>query len=216
MSLRPDTDSLATLEATFAQLEREALDVLDALLPDFGPVSLHRQADGRFVGQAFHLTVDLPDGPYDSPEAIAGNGFEPSTHSASSASALAMRAHLHEAFVSGYRRKFGRTPPSVAVELVTLRVSALAPAREEGLLSGSQPDGEKTAPTRHTRPAYFPELGGFINVPVLRRNTLPVGFRATGPLLIEDAGSTLVLGPGADVALSPSGNLIVDLEPNLP
>ncbi len=227
VSLRPETDPLDKLESSFAELAADALAALADVQHDFGPVRLHRQADGRFVGQAFHLTVDLPDGPYDGRVAAPGEqGLNPA-HDASPFDEAAMRARLHEAFVSGYQRKFGRTPPSVAVELVTLRVSARAPAPPVG--PSSQASGHRSPPVSSapsgrvsrlaapdSRPVYFPELGGFVDTPVLRRADLPDGFQSPGPLLIEDAGSTLVLGPQAHVMLSASGNLIIDLEGSRP
>ena len=196
VSLRPATDSLNLLESTFAELEADALASLEDLATDFGPVRLYRQADGRFVGQAFHLTVDLPAGPYTLAETDAP----------------ALRARLHEAFVSGYQRKFGRTPPSVAVELVTLRVAAIAPARNRFEPSALHRPGQDPHPVNPSRPVYFPEAGGFVDTPVLRRAHLPVNFSAPGPLLIEDSSSTLVLGPHGRVTLSAHGNLIIDLD----
>ena len=215
VSLRPDTDSLKRLESTFAELEADACSALHDLLTDFGPVSLHRQADGRFVGQAFHLTVDLPDGPYANGEPQAGDASRENDalRQHDPASEALMRTRLRDAFVTGYQRKFGRTPPQVAVELVTLRVSARAPVRQNALSRQNRTADSGGPPNTVRRSVFFPELGGFVDTVILRRAALPAGFSAAGPLLIEDAGSTLVLGPQARVLLSSSGNLIIDIEP---
>ena len=63
-SFKPATDDLALLEAGFVALETDVSEPLAALDANFGPMRLHRRADGRFVGQGFNLAVDLPDGPY--------------------------------------------------------------------------------------------------------------------------------------------------------
>ncbi len=107
-----------------------------------------------------------------------------------------VRAALIAAFESGYREKFGRTPPDVPVELVTLRVTGeRAAARAPGRMP-------TTPARRRCRRARQPpqgrtseEVDGYLDTPVFDRATLPAGFHAPGPLLIEDAGSTLVVGP---------------------
>jgi N-methylhydantoinase A len=194
MSFRPATDSLQALEQTFAALEADARASLAPLAETFGPIRLTRQADGRFVGQGFNLSVVLPEGPY------AG----------SQDSEQDMRAQLVAAFEAGYREKFGRTPPDVPVELVNLRVAADAPPRTrfvpEALAEGPAP-GPKAL-----RQVYFKEAGGFLSTPIYERSTLLAGFAAPGPLLIEDASSSLVIGPKGQVEQLASGNLIIRIE----
>ena len=64
MSFRPSADSLEALEQAFTALESDARAALERLEQTFGPLALTRQADGRFVGQGFNLSVKLPQGPY--------------------------------------------------------------------------------------------------------------------------------------------------------
>src|SRR5699024_5668720 len=65
---------------------------------------VQRLADIRYVGQAFEVVVELPPGPY----------------TAASASVLT------EAFEHSYIEKFTRTPPSVPVEIINIRVTVTA------------------------------------------------------------------------------------------
>lgn len=194
VKIRPATDGLAAIESVFRELEGAAAKPLHALDAAFGPIALHRYADGRFVGQGFNLTVRLPDGPYDNEkedEAV-------------------IRARLIEAFESGYRQKFGRTPPDIPIELINLRVTAEAPPRQplrhDTLSSSNHP-----APKAHRR-VYFVEAGKEIETPIYERADIPTGFKAPGPVLIEDAGSTLVVGPKGSVEQLASGNLIITIE----
>ncbi|TXI83187.1 MULTISPECIES: hydantoinase/oxoprolinase family protein [unclassified Cupriavidus] len=191
-SFRPATDSLATIEQAFADLESQARAALEPLMQTFGPVALVRHADGRFAGQGFNLSVRLPDGPYT-------RGAE-----------AEVRAALIAAFESGYREKFGRTPPDVPVELVTLRVTGEAPPRER-FEPEAPGQGAQVAPTSR-REVYFRESDGYVLTPVFERAALPVGFTAAGPLLIEDTGSTLVVGPRGQVEQLASGNLVIRIE----
>lgn len=194
VSMRPATDSLESLESAFGVLESQASASLAGLSGAFGPVALIRQADGRFAGQGFNLSVKLPDGPYSG--AAAG-------------AAAAVRAGLIAAFEGAYREKFGRTPPDVAIELVNLRVTAQAPPRQEFSPERLEP-GASPAP-KAVREVYFKEAGGFVATPIYERSTLKAGFVARGPLLVEDSSSTLVVGPKGRVEQLASGNLVITI-----
>jgi N-methylhydantoinase A len=195
MSFKPASDSLGALEKAFSMLEAEARSSLGHVSETFGPIALTRQADGRFIGQGFNLSVRLPDGSY------AG---------AQADSEESVRARLIEAFETVYREKFGRTPPDVPVELVNLRVAGDAPPRKrfvpEQLGSGGKP-----AP-KGARQVYFKEANGYVSTPIYERSALLAGFAADGPLLVEDASSTLVVGPKGHVEQLPTGNLVITIK----
>jgi N-methylhydantoinase A len=195
VSMRPATDRLDELEAAFQSLEAQAQASLEALSESFGPVTLIRQADGRFAGQGFNLSVRLPDGPY------AGEGAGTSD---------VVRTKLISSFESAYREKFGRTPPDVAVELVNLRVTAEAPPRRS-FTPEPLPVGGESAP-KGVRQVYFKEAEGFLATPIYERSALRSGFAAKGPLLVEDPSSSLVVGPKGRVEQQPSGNLVITIE----
>ena len=198
VSFRPATDSLATLEEAFAALEAQARGALDQLAETFGPIALVRHADGRFAGQGFNLSVALPAGPYTATAAAGGQTEQE------------VRAALVAAFESGYREKFGRTPPDVPVELVNLRVTGEAPPRQAfdaETLAGGEP-----ARPKGSRLVYFREAGAYVETPVFERGALQAGFSAAGPLLVEDASSSLVVGPKGHVKQLASGNLVITIE----
>jgi N-methylhydantoinase A len=195
VNVRPSVGSMDDLERAYADLEQNAAASLLPLEAAFGPVSLRRSADGRFAGQGFSLTVDLPIGPY------AGEG---------ATDADAVRESLLQAFEAGYREKFGRTPPDVPIELMNLRVSATAPPREQ-LEHLAMEEGGDIRPAGR-REVYFREAMGFLDTPVYKRDALHPGFERPGPMLIEDDGSTLVVGPRGHVRQLPSGNLIVTIQ----
>ena len=194
MNFRPSTDPLETIEQAFSALETAARSSLERLAQTFGPITLARQADGRFVGQGFNLSVKLPDGPY----AGGRSGAE-----------AEVRARLIATFEAGYRENFGRTPPDVPVELVNLRVAGHAPPRT---LFTPEALGDGAAPApKEVRRVYFKEAGGYLPTPIYERAMLAAGFRACGPLLIEDASSSLVVGPKGRVEQLASGNLIISI-----
>jgi N-methylhydantoinase A len=194
MTFRTRGDSPTALEAAYVALEAQVGASLAPLLGTFGPVALRRRAEGRFIGQGFNLAFTLPDGPY------AGCNALP---------AEAVREAIEVAFKSAYQDKFGRIPPNVPVELVNLRVSGEAPPLH-GFAQQALPAVAGAEP-RAWRQVYFREEHGYLDTPVYDREALGVGFRASGPLVVEEAGSSLIVGPRGRVEQLPSGNIVVTI-----
>jgi N-methylhydantoinase A len=196
VGLRLDRDDVRALEAAFARLEAEARAVLaDTGLPLEG-ATVRRLADGRFLGQGFDRVVALPDGPYDGGEAT--------------------RRALAAAFEAAYREKFSLTPPDVPVEFLNVRVAVRAPvAGADVVVKGAPLRGAGDA-VKGTRPAYFPEAGGFVPTTVYDRYRLGAGDELAGPAVIEEEGSTLVVGPGGRARVAASGNVVVTLPSGRP
>lgn len=195
MNFRPATGALDELEKAFSALEADARISLEPMAETFAPIGLVRQADGRFVGQGFNLSVTLPEGPYVGSQAALEKSI---------------RTRLIAAFQAVYQEKFGRIPPDVPVELVNLRVAGVAPPRKQfapnALVNGSRPE------PRELRQVFFKEASGYLSTPIYERSLLCAGFSACGPLLIEDASSTLVVGPKGHVEQLRSGNLIITIK----
>jgi N-methylhydantoinase A len=62
------------------------------------------------------------------------------------------------------------------------------------------------------RKASFPELGGFIDVPVYDGNKLGFGMAFEGPAIIEDPLTTTIVTPGSKVLINRFGSYIVDVQ----
>lgn len=175
------------LEKTFQRLEDDARTVIARTGLDPAQAEVERLSDMRYVGQAYELVVPLPAGPYSA-----------TSHEA-----------LLQAFEQHYREHFARTPPSMPIEFVNLRVRVQAPiaapearaARDEG--GGPAIKGE--------RPVYFPD-GGMRAVPVYDRYALKPGDGFAGPAVVEERESTLIVGPEADFAVSDTGSIVVDMK----
>ncbi|MFV0297318.1 MAG: hydantoinase/oxoprolinase family protein, partial [Hyphomicrobiaceae bacterium] len=187
---------LANLEQTFQRLEAEALKLVRETGVPTRSAKVSRLADGRFVGQGFDLVVPLPPGPYVSGEDVAA------------------RAALAQAFEAAYREKFSRTPPNVAIEFISIRVSVTAPVLETGALppaESAQPPATAAAPAGRHRPVRFSGEPAARDTAVWQRHHLQPGATVDGPALIEEETSTLVVPPGARAAVSLSGTIIVTL-----
>lgn len=192
VGMRTDSASMEALEARFRDLEQEARAVIEETGLGSRQVDMARFADGRFVGQGFNLTVELPPGPYEGDED-------------------AVRQALIERFRQAYREKFTHTPPNMPVEFINIRVSARCPVTSIAVERGQTVAPAEAPVPKSQRPVYFPEVGGFGDTAVYDRAALCSGMVFAGPAVIEDAGSTLVVGPGATISVTGAGNLIVDL-----
>ena len=97
------------------------------------------------------------------------------------------------------------------VEFINIRVAVRAPVAGADVrmqrVAGAGGDVVKG-----TRPAYFPEAGGWIETTVYDRARLRAGQEFTGPAVVEEEGSTLVVGPSGRARVADSGNIIVTIE----
>ena len=174
------------LEAMFARLEADARAVLAVTVPDPAAAMVERLADIRYVGQASELVVPLPAGPY----------------------TAASREALLAAFAASYLAAFTRTPPTTAVEIINVRVSASCDTSGGPPSLGSAERVDRPA-VKGTRPVYFPEKEEFQATRVYDRYALIAGQRLDGPAIVEERESTLVIGPGASFEPLASGNIRV-------
>src|SRR5215475_1100696 len=93
-------------DRVFAELEKEALDVLRLTGGDIAARTTSRLADMRYIGQGSEITVVLP---------------EPLTE-----------AGVRAEFEKAYKALFARTPPGAAIQFVAFRLSVSAPMPGSG------------------------------------------------------------------------------------
>jgi N-methylhydantoinase A len=189
VGFRLATHDIARLEASFVAIQNAATEMLTVAGVKREDVVIHRFADGRFVGQGFDLVVPLPPGPYDSSDS-------------------GIRNSLLKAFEVSYQQKFSRTPPSVPVEFINIRVSARAAVASSTTHSAER---SKSTSFASVRPVFFSDVGKYMDARVFRRTDLSVGDVHQGPAVIEEDGSTLVIGPAATFEVVPSYNIVVNI-----
>jgi N-methylhydantoinase A len=175
----------AAVEAAYDSLAAEARASLaeEGLAP--GSIGLTRLADLRYAGQAYELTVPVPDGSID----VHG---------------------LEAAFVAEHERTYGHGSLADPIDLVSIRV--VARANREAIssrLTPSEiptPSGEQSA-----RTAYFGPAVGFLDVPVIDRPALE-GVTLDGPLFVDEYDSTTVVPPGCRATLDTFGSINIDVD----
>jgi len=151
---------------------------------DAGDVKVTRQLDLRYAGQAYELTVPLPGGTFTAANFEAGI----------------------ERFHDQHRQLYGYAMEDEPVELVTLRAAGTVetpPVEDEVATAG----GEKV---RRERDVYFANRG-FVETPIVDRQTLAVGEVIDGPAILEESGCTSLLPPQTTAEVTADGNLRVDL-----
>jgi len=169
-----------------AVMTEQGRDLLIASAVNARDIRVEYSVDMRYVGQGREIPVCFPM-----------EEMPPSERAAT----------LSRWFEDAYQRLYQRSGPPVPQEILNWRVTVSGPRPEIKLLVASLEDA---AAEKGTRRAWFPELGGFADVPVLNRYGLPRGYRFTGPAIVEERESTAVIGPGASCHIDEQWNLIVE------
>ncbi|MFF5212607.1 hydantoinase/oxoprolinase family protein [Streptosporangium sp. NPDC000396] len=140
-------------------------------------VSVARSADVRFTGQAHELTVPWSD----SPAEVAGR------------------------FFARYRQVYGIAQEG-PTEIVSYRVRVTRSAHRPPEPVNGPAAAPVSASPPASRTAYFPELGGYVEVPVFTRASLG---ETAGPAIVEDAESTIVVPPGWTARLAETAAVVL-------
>ena len=158
--------TVATFNEAFAEMETEART---ALIREFGAgdVLFERHAEMRYVGQRHNIKVPIANS-----ETLAD---------------------IRSDFDREYKRRYGHADARAKAEIQALHLSAFTRLRRPDLHRLPRP--ELPARAAATRPVYFGGHGT-VDAKVYDRASLPAGFVADGPAIIEEYGSTTLVWPG--------------------
>ncbi len=117
-----------------------------------------------------------------------------------------LRGDLASAFRRAHRGRYGYASSTEPIEAVTVRLVARVPRR----IRLPRP-ASGVIPRSETRAALFEH--GWEEAHVLPRSSLPVGFEAAGPLIIEEDQATTVVPPGATLRVDRLGLLDIEVGP---
>ena len=176
----------ADAQRAFAALRRRVETLLGG---DPARIRFTPQADARFLGQGFELTVPFAGDMLDHP---APDSF----------------ARFATAFTAEHVARYGHAfNDAFPVEIVNLRlVGTVTGGRAPSIRAGGA--GED-APAAH-RAVHFGASHGTLDTPVIGRAGLGRAPR-NGPLVIEEYEGTSVVPPDCTARLDASGNIIVAL-----
>jgi N-methylhydantoinase A len=170
------------IEAAFCTMEKDGRETLASEGVKTGSMSFIRQADIRYLGQAYELTVKAPQRVDSESLAATIVGF-----------------HSRHAEVYGYSAE------GEPVELVNIRLRAVG-AIPKPDLKETRYRGE---PNRiGTRSVYFETDGGWAETPIYERGEgWDSGF--VGPAVVEQYDATTVVYPSWSVETDEVGNMIL-------
>jgi N-methylhydantoinase A len=172
------------IQTQLDELESDLADRLDEQGFDLDETRVNRSVDVRYKGQAYELTVSVPDGGVD--EATLDT--------------------IAEAFHEKHARLYGHAMRNEPLEAVTLRVDgSVSTAPLEDVLARSDQDAYQGE-----RDVYFADLG-YVSTEIYDRNALGRGETVTGPAVLEENGSTSIIPPETMAEISESGSVIITL-----
>ena len=180
----------AAVEANVKALEQRARRQLEAEGVAPADVALRRFAAIRYGLQVHEITVPLADGQIGDREIAAAI----------------------DAFERAYEDRYGAGSgyAEAGFEFVSVSVEAVGTINKPTLATD---DVEADEPARSTRsrPKHWPELGGFTDTPIFRRDDLAPGRTITGPAIVELATTTVAVGPGDVCRQDALGNLVLEV-----
>ena len=177
------------MDRVYEELEGE---ILAHLGYDRDAVNLRRNADLRYVGQAYELTVPVPDGPL-TDDNVAG---------------------LSEVFEAEHERTYGhRFPGEKAVQTISLRLTGSVVPEGRRTVDTEAMLRLAAEATEDRRLAYFGPTVGELETPVLSTRAALGATPREGPMVIEEYEATVVVPPGARASLDDWANIVIDIDP---
>jgi N-methylhydantoinase A len=177
-------DDFPSAEAT-AKFATMAARIESVLGVAAGAIEYRYEADVRFVGQAFEITVPFAAPPID----------------------RAALARLHEAFAAEHMARYGHAfAGRFPIEIVNLRLTGT-------LIEDDPPD--LTLRTQERRPAarrlvHFGPGHGTVDTAILGRQALADRL-ISGPMVIEEYEGTVVVPPDCGARRDSYGNIVIEL-----
>ena len=172
-------------------------------------IRFSRQADVRFAGQAYELTV--PFGAAAEDGAAGGRGSDDTGNGGDGAGHLdaGAVADLCERFEAEHLARYGHAfSGEFPVEIVNLRL--VGRRRPAGIVEPAPFDAATRAGPDARRGVYFGPAAGLVDTPVIGRGRLGPDLRP-GPFIIEEYEGTCVVPPDCTARLDRLGNVIIEL-----
>jgi N-methylhydantoinase A len=180
-------ESLPTLNAMADDLRARGSALLDQDQMAQDKRILNLTADLRYRGQAFELMTAMPDGPV----------------------TVETLTTLRGRFEDQHRQRFSFDDPKEAVELVTLRLTAIGVLGDADLPVPSYAPSEVA--TIERRPVHMD--GAWFDTPVHRQLSLAPGAIVTGPAIIEQEYTTLLIPGRWSLTMTATGDMTARKQP---
>ena len=178
-----DELSVVDVNAGFAALTEQAIEVLGREGFEAADIHLHYELELHHPGQLWTIRVPVPAGAMD---------------------AVTVRA----AFEAEYNRLYGHVQPNGTIRVASLRLVARS-STGEVKVSGGTPATDPPLPIE-TRSVWY-GTQGWQDTPVYDGAQIRPGHRLPGPALVEELTTTVLAGPGDELWVDHDGNFFIDL-----
>jgi N-methylhydantoinase A len=175
------------LNRNYVEMEKEATGQMQREGVTSERLQLIRWADIRYLGQGYELEVPVASGTL----------------------TVAQLAEALERFHQAHKRQYGYARPENPVQIVNLRLTALAPLPQPRQVA--EPLNGVVNPTRALkgeRPVYFQQH--FVATAIYERAQLVPGDSVHGPAIIEQLDSTTLVWPAQRARVDAYRNLILE------
>jgi N-methylhydantoinase A len=183
---RVGAETAAALSEVYADLERDALDLMQGHGLSAKQVELIRTADARYVGQGYELAIAIPGGSFDEQS----------------------MAVVIETFHQAHERHYGYRRLESEVEVVNLRLEAVGPTPKPPTLRMKREGSPDLAEALLGSRSMVID-GQRVNGLIYDRAMLKPGHVVAGLAVIEDLTSTIYLPPGSVATVDEGGNLMI-------
>ena len=180
-----EPEELSTL---YSEMEDEAIEWMRREGMASDTVNLVRMADVRYMGQGFELEVP-----------VAADRLD-----------AAQLALVYERFHDEHDRLYGYARRENPMEIVNLRVTALAELPRPKLEAAAGRSADARTALTGQRQVYFRNEP--VSSDVYDRDRLGQGNVFSGPAIVEQLDSTTVVWPGQRASVDALGNLILERE----
>ena len=189
----------------YAELARRISAVIGGPRED---ICFSRQADVRFAGQAYELTVPFGEvraGGDPGEDKSNGSGSTPEDAKLDAQAVDDLCARFEAEHLARYGHAFSGEFP---VEIVNLRL--VGTRRPAGIVEPAPFDTESRQDPDAWRRVYFGPAAGLVDTSVIGRGRLSSEPRS-GPLIIEEYEGTCIVPPDCTARLDELGNVVIEL-----
>lgn len=139
-------------------------------------ITIQRSADVRFQGQAYELTMEMPDRTLTQDDAPA----------------------LFDQFLKTYEQTYGEGTAwkGVPASLINYSVTVTGSQNRPDLAKAVAAGHDLAAETRETRRVFLPQQREWAEIPVIDQAHFPSGATVQGPAIIDENDTTIYVPPG--------------------
>jgi N-methylhydantoinase A len=152
-------------------------------------IAVQRTADLRFHGQAYELTLPMPDRALVEDDAGA----------------------IFDEFLSHYEQTYGEGTAwkGVPASLINYSVTVIGRGQRPTLSGSGSANGAGTAPVRERREVFLPAERRHEKIPVIDDASFGIGTSVEGPAIIDEGDTTVYVPPGTKAARDEYGNYVL-------